>query len=300
MQMLWLDPAIAAGVLRRLARLQADTVDPQADAAPGKILHEMRGGEMAALHEVPFAQYYGTVDATPLFVMLAGAVRAAYRRLGAHPRAVAGDRKGAGMDRRPGRSGRRRLHRIRPRRRRRALPTRDGRIPTTRSSTPTAAWPRARSRSWRCRATPTRRGSAASACARGLGMHERAAALAAQAERPAPAASSEAFWCDDIGFYAVALDGAKSPCRVRTSNPGHALFTGIADARARRAASPRSCWTPDFYSGWGMRTVARGEARYNPMSYHNGSIWPHDNAMHRRGACEVRRQARHRSTSSRG
>ena len=72
MQMLWIDPAMAAGVLRHLARLQADKFDPKADAAPGKILHEMRGGEMASMEEVPFGQYYGSVDSTPLFVMLVG------------------------------------------------------------------------------------------------------------------------------------------------------------------------------------------------------------------------------------
>ena len=72
LQMLWIDPRVARGVLKRLAFYQAKTVDPLADAEPGKILHEMRGGEMAALREVPFAQYYGSVDATPLFVLLAG------------------------------------------------------------------------------------------------------------------------------------------------------------------------------------------------------------------------------------
>ena len=72
LQMLWIDPRVARGVLKRLAFYQAKAVDPLADAEPGKILHEMRGGEMAALREVPFAQYYGSVDATPLFVLLAG------------------------------------------------------------------------------------------------------------------------------------------------------------------------------------------------------------------------------------
>src|ERR1700704_3601716 len=72
LQMLWIDPRVARGVLKRLAFYQAKTFGPRADAEPGKILHEMRGGEMAALGEVPFAQYYGSVDATPLFVLLAG------------------------------------------------------------------------------------------------------------------------------------------------------------------------------------------------------------------------------------
>ena len=87
-----------------------------------------------------------------------------------------------------------------------------------------------------------------------------------------------AFWCPKIGMYALALDGAKEPCAVRTSNAGQTLFTGIArENRARMIAS--ELLGPRFFSGWGIRTVARGEARYNPMSYHNGSIWPHDNAL---------------------
>src|SRR5580692_4350250 len=87
-----------------------------------------------------------------------------------------------------------------------------------------------------------------------------------------------AFWCEDLGTYALALDGDKNPCRVRTSNAGHALFTGIA-APERAARVAETLLGRDSFSGWGIRTVASGEARYNPISYHNGSIWPHDNAM---------------------
>jgi glycogen debranching enzyme len=78
--------------------------------------------------------------------------------------------------------------------------------------------------------------------------------------------------------YALALDGAKRPCRVRTSNAGHCLFAGIVGPeRARRLA--RTLLGPESFSGWGVRTVAASEARYNPMAYHNGSVWPHDNAL---------------------
>jgi glycogen debranching enzyme len=88
----------------------------------------------------------------------------------------------------------------------------------------------------------------------------------------------EAFWCEELGTYALALDGAKRPCKVRTSNAGQLLFTGIVRTdRARRVAA--DLMSHKFFSGWGIRTVARGEARYNPMSYHDGSIWPHDNAL---------------------
>jgi glycogen debranching enzyme len=88
----------------------------------------------------------------------------------------------------------------------------------------------------------------------------------------------ESFWCEDLGTYALALDGQKKPCRVRTSNAGHALFSKIAsEQHAGTAAS--SLMAEHSFCGWGVRTVAACEARYNPMSYHNGSVWPHDNAM---------------------
>jgi glycogen debranching enzyme len=89
---------------------------------------------------------------------------------------------------------------------------------------------------------------------------------------------NEVFWCDDISSYALALDGEKRPCRVAASNAGHALFTGIApDEYARRVAD--RLMSEDMFSGWGVRTLSSKEVRYNPMSYHNGSVWPHDNAI---------------------
>jgi glycogen debranching enzyme len=87
-----------------------------------------------------------------------------------------------------------------------------------------------------------------------------------------------AFWLDDLGTYALALDGAKRPCRVRASNAGQCLFTGIA-APDRAARLARGLLAPDLFSGWGVRTLATGEARFNPMAYHNGTVWPHDNAL---------------------
>jgi glycogen debranching enzyme len=87
-----------------------------------------------------------------------------------------------------------------------------------------------------------------------------------------------AFWCEEIGTYAIALDGNKQPCRVRSSNAGQTLFSGIVSPQ-RAAAVTRGLMRPSFFSRWGIRTIAREEARYNPMSYHNGSIWPHDNAL---------------------
>lgn len=88
----------------------------------------------------------------------------------------------------------------------------------------------------------------------------------------------EKFWDEELGSYVLALDGAGKPCRVLASNAGHALFAGIASPdRAERVT--KLLLSSKFYSGWGIRTVASTEARYNPMSYHNGSVWPHDNAL---------------------
>jgi glycogen debranching enzyme len=109
----------------------------------------------------------------------------------------------------------------------------------------------------------------------GLDIHarellEQAAALQRKFEQK--------FWCEDMGFYALALDGDKKPVRARASNAGHMLSTGIA-SKERAARVTEELLKPNFFSGWGIRTIATTEARYNPMSYHNGSIWPHDNAM---------------------
>jgi glycogen debranching enzyme len=274
--MLWLDPSVARGVLRRLALLQAKEVDPAADAEPGKILHEVRGGEMAILGEVPFRLYYGSVDSTPLFVVLAGAcldrtgdvelMRELWPSIEA---ALAwiddyGDADGDGFVeyRRAAETG---LANQGWKDSWDSVFHADGRL----AEGPIAL----------CEVQgyvfAARR--AAASIARALGHHERAEALERQAAELAER-FEEAFWCEEIGTYAIALDGEKRPCRVRTSNAGQVLFSGIArPERARRVAD--QLLTPSFSSGWGIRSVAMGEPRYNPMSYHNGSIWPHDNAM---------------------
>ncbi len=276
MQMLWVDPSIAAGVLKRLARLQANVPDRTTDAAPGKILHEMRGGEMAALHEVPFQQYYGTVDATPLFIILAGKYA---NRTGdwaliadlwpAIEKALAwldtfGDLDGDGFieyargaETGLSNQGWKDSHD--------SIFHADGRL----AEGPIALV--------EVQAYTYAAKLAASDCARAMGRDGLASELKAQAER-LRGRFEAAFWCEQIGTYGIALDGNKDLCCVRTSNPGHALFTGIA-AADRGALVARHLLSRDFSSGWGIRTVAKGEARYNPMSYHNGSVWPHDNAI---------------------
>ena len=276
MEMLWVDPAIAAGVLRRLARLQALKFDKQADAAPGKILHEMRAGEMAALGEVPFAQYYGTVDATPLFIMLAGqylqrtgdlslirqiwpAIERALTWLDG-PADIDGDgfiEYARGAQTGLSNQGWKDSHD--------AVFHADGRL-----AEGPIALVEVQGYAYAAKL-------AAAICASAMGLGEQAARLVEEAEQLRRRFEA-AFWIEDGGFYALALDGSKAPCRVRTSNPGQALATGIV-APDRGALVAASLLGADFFSGWGVRTVARGEARYNPMSYHNGSIWPHDNAM---------------------
>ena len=274
--MLWIDPAIARGVLRTLAATQADALDPHADAQPGKILHEMRHGEMAKLGEVPFARYYGTIDATPLFVMLAGlylertgdvaTIEAIWPNICAALRWITeyGDRDGDGFVEyaREQESG---------------LANqgwKDSHDAVFHADGTGAIGPIALCEVQAYAFAAKKHGSE---IARKLGHPDMASSLSIEAEQ-LRLNFERAFWCEDIGTYALALDGEKRPCRVPASNAGHALFAGIAapDRAARVAANLLS---PDTFSGWGVRTLPLGQPRYNPMSYHNGSVWPHDNAM---------------------
>jgi len=110
-----------------------------------------------------------------------------------------------------------------------------------------------------------------------LGEHQRAEELDSQARR-LQGSFEDSFWCDELSTYALALDGKKQPCRVRTSNAGHCLYTGIASpTHAQRLT--QTLMEEDSFSGWGVRTVSSREQKYNPISYHNGSVWPHDNAI---------------------
>ena len=273
---LWMDPQLSRGVLRHLAANQATEVDPASDAEPGKILHETRRGEMAETGEVPFRRYYGSVDSTPLFIMLAGAylertgdletVRELWPNLRAALRWMDdyGDRDGDGFleyGRRTeaglANQGWKDSHD--------SIFHADGRLATG----PIAL---CEVQGYAFRAL-----RAAAAIAQALGKAAEGARLGARAEELA-ARFDAAFWCDDLGSYALALDGEKRPCRVRASNAGHALWTGIAGPE-RAARLARTLMGPSSFSGWGVRTIAVGEARYNPMSYHDGSVWPHDNAL---------------------
>ena len=276
LECLWMAPSFAEGVLKYLAETQATVESPEQDAEPGKILHEMRRGEMAATKEVPFAQYYGSIDSTPLFVMLAGAY---LERTGNLPflngiwpnvkRALRwiveyGDRDGDGFVEYQQRSARglvqqgwKDSHD--------SVFHADGRM-----AEPPIALCEVQGYTYAAKRAGAR-------IARALGDPDFAEKLESEAESLRDR-FEEAFWDEELSTYALALDGHKQKCSVRASNAGHALFCRIAgDEHAKAVAA--SLMSNQLFSGWGVRTVGSGEARYNPMSYHNGSIWPHDNAL---------------------
>jgi glycogen debranching enzyme len=275
MQMLWLDPELARGALRFLAAHQAKEVDRATSAEPGKIVHEIRHSEMARLREVPFGRYYGSVDATPLFVMLAGMYYGrtgdleTLRALWPSVRAALewtehyGDRDGDGF-----------VEYVADPHGLANQGWRDSGDAVFREDGTLARGPIALCEVQGYVYAARRHGAR---LARLLGEPHLAEAL----ERSASDLQQRferAFWMEDRGFYALALDGDKRACRVRCSSAGHLLFTGIVAAE-RSAALARALLSREFFSGWGIRTIASSEPCYNPVSYHNGSIWPHDNAI---------------------
>lgn len=276
LEFLWMCPEIAKGVLTSLSSAQASELNPDRDAEPGKILHEMRQSEMARTGEVPFGRYYGSVDSTPLFVLLAAEY---YKRTGDLElvsrissnieRALDwidryGDCDGDGFIE-YGHSSRYGLLQQGWKDSQDSVFHSDGTIaPGPIALCEVQGYVYAAKR------------EIADVFER-LGKQERAARLRHEAIL-LKYRFHKAFWCEKISSYAIALDGEKRRCEIRSSNAGQILFTGLGSVGASRKIVSQ-LQSEDFYSGWGVRTVAAGEARYNPMSYHNGSVWPHDNAL---------------------
>ena len=277
LQLLWLDPSLARGVLRFLAAHQATETSPFTDAAPGKIMHETRKGEMARLRELPFARYYGGVDTTPLFVMLAGAygartgdldlVAELWPALLAAMRWIEGDGDA----------------------------DRDGFVDYARGAATGLA-----NQGWKDSedsvfdaAGGDVAGPVALVEVQGyvFAAFQAMADLARRRGEPVDAVAAwrskaervrraveERYWLEGLGTYALALDGHGMPCAVRGSNPGHLLYVGLpSPERGERVAL--DLLGSALNSGWGIRTLAGDQPRYNPMSYHNGSVWPHDTAI---------------------
>jgi glycogen debranching enzyme len=273
---LWVDPSIAKGVLKFLASTQAAAVEPARDAEPGKILHEMRHGEMANLREVPFGRYYGSVDATPLFVLLLGEYFARTGDLdtvrSVWPNAIAalswidtyGDRDGDGFveyyrQTKEGLANQGWKDSLD------AVFHRDGQY----AEGPIAL----------CEVQAYVYGAKRHASLLAAALGDRALGQRLQAQAEALRENFEAkFWCAELAIYALALDGAKQPCRVVSSNSGQVLLTGIASAERAQLVA-QTLMGPACFSGWGIRTLGASEAHYNPMAYHNGSVWPHDNGL---------------------
>jgi glycogen debranching enzyme len=269
-------PQIAVETLQLRARHQSQEDDPRRDAEPGKILHELRTGEMARLGEVPHVPYFGSVDVTPLWLVLLSETHAwtgddaLVERLWPNVLAALewidryGDRDGDGF--------------VEYRRRNDeglvnqgwkdsfdAIRWRDGALaeaPVALVEVQGYVWDAKR----RIAALARRRGDAA--------LADRLTAEAEALRRR----FEEAFWMEEAGTYAMALDGAKRQCDAIGSNPGQALWSGIvAPERAGRVVA--SLLSPAMNSGWGIRTLASDQVGFNPIGYHLGSVWPHDNAL---------------------
>lgn len=276
LQALWINADIARGVLMYLASTQAYENDPERDAEPGKILHEVRQGEMAATGQIPFQLYYGSIDSTPLFILLAGAYyeftgdRVFIEHLWPNiERALAwidryGDSDGDGFVEYSQRSkkglknqGWKDSHDC--------ISHADGRL----AEGPIALC-EVQGYVYEAKLKAARLAAMLGDSAFAGQLKTDASQLRERFER--------AFWNDELKTYALALDGHKQQCRVSTSNAGQCLFSGIASPDHANEVA-QTLLGEDMFSDWGIRTLSSREVRYNPMSYHNGSVWPHDNAL---------------------
>lgn len=273
---LMLDPSIASSTLTTLARMQGERVDDDTEEQPGKILHEVRQALAAVTEPGIRSVYYGSVDATPLFVVVLGELF----RWGADEEVITGllphadralawidefgDRDGDGFVE-YGRATNRGLVNQGWKDSFDGVSFSDGRL----AEAPIAlcevqGYVYA---AYRARAE----------IARHLGDARLAGELEARAGR-LKAAFNERFWLPDSGCFALGLDAEKRPIDAMTSNVGHCLWSGIVDDDKAALTAERLCG-PEMFTGWGIRTLASSMARYNPVSYHNGSVWPHDSSI---------------------
>jgi glycogen debranching enzyme len=275
-QLLSVNPRPARETLTFLARHQGTSVDDWRDEEPGKILHEIRRGELAGAGMVPHTRYFGSVDSTPWFLILfaqhlrwTGDVAFAEELLPAAEAALRwideyGDADGDGFVEYECRSaggmrnqGWKDSHD--------SVVHADGRLaePPIALSEVQAYVYFAKQRMADVYVT--------------LGRERDAERLIGEAEA-LRARFNDVFWLEDERTFATALDGEKRQVRTVTSNPGHALYCDIVDEEKAEALAKRLL-SPDMFSGWGIRTMSKAAIAYNPMSYHNGSVWPHDNAL---------------------
>jgi glycogen debranching enzyme len=275
-QTIWLYPHIAKGVLTYLAKKQADHINTEQDAAPGKILHEVRHGEMANLKEVPFGLYYGTVDATPLFILLAGLYyeytndKPFIKRLWPHIEKALdwidqyGDIDNDGFVEYASKS-------------------KDG----LKNQGWKDSWDAIFHQNGSIAEGPIALCEVqgyvylakikAATIASMLGKQKKSDALIKEAKTLQKKFITD-FWCEELNTYAIALDGQKKQCKILSSNAGQCLFSGIASAEHAPLVI-KTLMDKSSMTTWGIRTIASSQIRYNPMAYHNGSIWPHDNAL---------------------
>jgi glycogen debranching enzyme len=273
---LLVDPQLAIGTLHYLSELQGRVVDPASEEEPGRILHEMRHGSgLGTTRRAGDSLYYGTADATPLFVLLLGELYRWGFADDARPLLPAADRALAWITDYGDRDG-------------------DGFVEYRRATDAGLAnqgwkdsWDAVAFGDGRFAETPI---ALCEVQAYVYGAY-RARADIARVERDAPTAAeydkraeelkqafNERFWLPDPGYLAFALDAGKQRVDAMTSNMGHCLWTGILDQdKADQVAD--HLVSPELFTGWGVRTLARSAARYNPVSYHNGSVWPHDTAI---------------------
>ncbi|WP_349409633.1 amylo-alpha-1,6-glucosidase [Pseudalkalibacillus sp. SCS-8] len=276
LQMLPYEPKVAKGTLKTMAAFQGENHDQWRDEQPGKIMHELRKGELANTNQVPFTPYYGSIDSTPLFlVLLADYVKwtkdiDTFKELLPNVKAALtwideyGDRDG------------------------------DGFVEYHQESSKGIA-----NQGWKDSADSVvhRDGTFAQSpialaevqgyvyqakteIAR-LFRYQNDEETANRLEKEAALLKenfNRAFWMEDVQFFAIALDKDKKQVGTITSNPGHLLLTGILDTDKAHLVSEKLV-SPSMFSGYGIRTMGEGEAAYNPMSYHDGSVWPHDNSL---------------------